>query len=116
VTRYYFLPDGFCLKVAVLCLWGALSDERTGLQFADFFVTSFNKEMIILQVGNTLVFVLYLIAKNPRVQERLYEEILQLAPGRCPLTAETLRQATYLQACLMEAFRHVTGVLEKEIL
>lgn len=56
-------------------------------------------------LGNTLVFVLYLMAKNPRVQKRLYEEILQVAPGRCPLTTETLRQATYLQACIMEAFR-----------
>jgi hypothetical protein len=34
MTRYYFLSEGFCLKVAVLSPWGALSDERTGLQFA----------------------------------------------------------------------------------
>jgi hypothetical protein len=34
VTRYYFLPEGCCLKVAVLFLWGALSDKRTRLQFA----------------------------------------------------------------------------------
>jgi hypothetical protein len=34
VTRCYFLSEGFRLKVAVLFLWGALSDERTGLQFA----------------------------------------------------------------------------------
>jgi hypothetical protein len=33
-TRYYFLSECCCLKVAVLFLWGALSDERTGLQFA----------------------------------------------------------------------------------
>jgi hypothetical protein len=33
-TRYYFLSECFCLKFAVLYLWGALSDERTGLQFA----------------------------------------------------------------------------------
>jgi hypothetical protein len=33
-TRYYFLLEGCCLKVAVLFLWGALSDERTGLQLA----------------------------------------------------------------------------------
>ncbi|XP_069685662.1 ecdysone 20-monooxygenase isoform X1 [Periplaneta americana] len=59
----------------------------------------------IQTLGNTVVFVLYLIAKHPRVQERLYEEMHQLAPGRCPLRAETLRSATYLQACIMEAFR-----------
>jgi hypothetical protein len=31
VTRYYFLYEGFSLKVAVLSLWGAISDERTDL-------------------------------------------------------------------------------------
>jgi hypothetical protein len=34
VTRYYFLSERCCLKVAVFFLWGALSDERTDLQFA----------------------------------------------------------------------------------
>jgi hypothetical protein len=33
-TRYYFLSEYCCLKFAVLYLLGALSDERTGLQFA----------------------------------------------------------------------------------
>jgi hypothetical protein len=33
-TRCYFLSECCCLKFAVLYLWGALSDERTGLQFA----------------------------------------------------------------------------------
>jgi hypothetical protein len=31
-TRYYFLSECCCLKFAVLFLWGALCDERTGLQ------------------------------------------------------------------------------------
>jgi hypothetical protein len=34
VTRYYFLSEGCCVKVVVLFLLGALSDKRTGLQFA----------------------------------------------------------------------------------
>jgi hypothetical protein len=34
ITRYYFQSECCCLKFAVLSLWGALSDERTGLQFA----------------------------------------------------------------------------------
>jgi hypothetical protein len=33
VIRYYFLSECCCLKFAVLYLWDALSDERTGLQF-----------------------------------------------------------------------------------
>jgi hypothetical protein len=32
-TRYYFLSECCYLKFEVLFLWGALSDERTGLQF-----------------------------------------------------------------------------------
>jgi hypothetical protein len=34
LTRYYFLSECCCLKLALVSLWGALSDERTGLQFA----------------------------------------------------------------------------------
>jgi hypothetical protein len=33
VTRYYFLSECYFLKVAVLSLWGTLSDERSGLSF-----------------------------------------------------------------------------------
>jgi hypothetical protein len=33
VTRYYFLSEGCSLKFALLSLWGALSDERSGLSF-----------------------------------------------------------------------------------
>jgi hypothetical protein len=33
-TRYYFLSECYCLKFVVLYLFGALSDKRTGLQFA----------------------------------------------------------------------------------
>jgi hypothetical protein len=33
-TRYYFLSEDSFLKVEVLFLWGALSDERTVRQFA----------------------------------------------------------------------------------
>jgi hypothetical protein len=33
VTRYYFLSGSCCLKVGVLSLRGALSDERSGLSF-----------------------------------------------------------------------------------
>jgi hypothetical protein len=33
VTKYYFLSEGCFLKFAALSLWGALSDERSGLPF-----------------------------------------------------------------------------------
>jgi hypothetical protein len=33
VTKYYFLSECCCLKVAVFSLWGALFEERWGLSF-----------------------------------------------------------------------------------
>lgn len=59
----------------------------------------------IQTLGNTLVFVLYLIAKHPNVQKRLYEELTIAAPQGSPWTAQNLRNAPYLRACIMEAFR-----------
>jgi hypothetical protein len=32
--QIYYLPEGYCLKVVILFLWGALSEERTGLHYA----------------------------------------------------------------------------------
>lgn len=51
------------------------------------------------------MFVLYLIAKHPHVQKRLYEELIMAAPQGSPWTAQNLRNAPYLRACIMEAFR-----------
>ncbi|XP_066598117.1 ecdysone 20-monooxygenase isoform X2 [Prorops nasuta] len=56
-------------------------------------------------LGNTLVFLLYLIGSNPEVQKRLHEEARSLAPAGCDLTVEDLKQAKYLKACITESFR-----------
>lgn len=58
----------------------------------------------IQTLGNTLVFLLYLIGKNPEVQKKLYEEITSLAPIG-DINALTLSKATYLRACINECFR-----------
>uniref|UniRef100_A0AAT9UTK6 Cytochrome P450 314A1 n=1 Tax=Maconellicoccus hirsutus TaxID=177089 RepID=A0AAT9UTK6_MACHI len=59
----------------------------------------------IKTLGNTLVFLLYLIAKHPDVQEKLYKEIEHITPTNEQITMESLRGAVYLRACIMEAFR-----------
>ncbi|XP_071868809.1 cytochrome P450 family 24 subfamily A member shade isoform X2 [Bombus fervidus] len=56
-------------------------------------------------LGNTLVFLFYLIGRNPDVQAKLYEETYSLAPPGCDLTIEDLRRAKYLRACITESFR-----------
>ncbi|XP_050430191.1 ecdysone 20-monooxygenase isoform X3 [Adelges cooleyi] len=59
----------------------------------------------IKTLGNTLVFLLYLVAKHPDVQEKIYDEVTKLAPAGTPITAEHLHNATYLHACISEAHR-----------
>lgn len=55
--------------------------------------------------GNTLVFVLYLIAKNPTCQENIYKEIVSLAGPWQELTQKVIQSAKYLKACIEESFR-----------
>ncbi|KAL1458115.1 hypothetical protein WDU94_008288 [Cyamophila willieti] len=55
--------------------------------------------------GNTLVFVLYLLAKNPACQEKIYEEISNLAGSRQDFTLNMIQNAKYLRACIEESFR-----------
>ncbi|KAL4105170.1 hypothetical protein QTP88_020442 [Uroleucon formosanum] len=75
----------------------------------------------IKTLGNTLVFLLYLIAKHPEVQEKLYKEVSQLAPKGTHITNKHLVNATYLKACIIEAHRLkptapcIARVLESEI-
>ncbi|KAK6620662.1 hypothetical protein RUM43_010957 [Polyplax serrata] len=55
--------------------------------------------------GNTLVFLMYLIAKHKNVQQQLHEEVSNLVPRRSSVTPDALKNATYLRACITEAFR-----------
>ncbi|XP_022173117.1 ecdysone 20-monooxygenase-like [Myzus persicae] len=75
----------------------------------------------IKTLGNTLVFLLYLVAKHPEVQEKIHNELTWLAPAGTPITAEHIHKATYLKACITEAHRLkptapcIARVLESEI-
>lgn len=64
-----------------------------------------SKLILISQLGNTLVFLFYLIGSDGKAQKRLYEEVANLAPPRCDIAADDLRSAKYLRACITEAFR-----------
>uniref|UniRef100_A0A0A9XMH1 Ecdysone 20-monooxygenase n=1 Tax=Lygus hesperus TaxID=30085 RepID=A0A0A9XMH1_LYGHE len=59
----------------------------------------------IKTLGNTLVFLMYLIAKNKESQKKLYEEIMRLTPNGSQLDSHSLSEAHYLRACMMESFR-----------
>ncbi|XP_022257215.1 cytochrome P450 302a1, mitochondrial-like [Limulus polyphemus] len=58
----------------------------------------------VFTTGNAIVLLLYHMAKNPDVQERLYQEICQVAPDG-EITSERLARMPYLKACVKESFR-----------
>nr|ARN17952.1 cytochrome P450-29 [Cephus cinctus] len=82
-------------------------------------------DMIVLGVqatSNCQGFLLYYLAKNPRVQRKLFEEIYPILPNRSStLNEATLKSLPYLKACLQEclrlrpAFPYITRVLPKTI-
>lgn len=49
---------------------------------------------------------LYCLSVNPDKQDRLYDEVMKLAPNRNEaITDDILQQASYLKACIKEGFR-----------
>ncbi|XP_018401084.1 PREDICTED: probable cytochrome P450 12a5, mitochondrial [Cyphomyrmex costatus] len=82
-------------------------------------------DMLILGVQaviNCEAFLLYFLAKNPRVQKRLYNEITSvLSKTDGTLTKESLKDMPYLKACIKEslrlrpAFPYLTRLLPSEI-
>ncbi|XP_017890644.1 probable cytochrome P450 12a5, mitochondrial [Ceratina calcarata] len=66
-------------------------------------------DMIILGVqaaANSEAFLLYYLARNPRTQRRLYDEISTVLPNTdSPFTENALKNMPYLKACLQETLR-----------
>ena len=54
-------------------------------------------------MGNSLIYALYLISNNERVQSKLREE-LENHPTDL-LTPDCIQSLTYLRACIKESFR-----------
>ncbi|XP_076683489.1 putative cytochrome P450 12a5, mitochondrial isoform X2 [Andrena cerasifolii] len=82
-------------------------------------------DMIILGVqatANCEAFLLYHLARNPRTQRKLYDEIVSVSASKgTPFTENTLKNMRYLQACIQEslrlrpAFPYFTRLLPKTI-
>ncbi|XP_018309022.1 probable cytochrome P450 12a5, mitochondrial isoform X2 [Mycetomoellerius zeteki] len=73
-------------------------------------------------VINCEAFLLYFLAKNPRIQKRLYNEVITvLSKTDCTLTKKSLKDMPYLKACIKEslrlrpAFPYLTRLLPSEI-
>ncbi len=78
-----------------------------GLQPKDVVVMVIDMLMAgIDTTSHTTAFLLYYLARNPRVQERLRQEVLQVVgPRGCPVTATVLNDLQYLKACIKESLR-----------
>ncbi|XP_076171890.1 putative cytochrome P450 12a5, mitochondrial [Ptiloglossa arizonensis] len=82
-------------------------------------------DMIILGVqatANCEAFLLYYLAKNPRTQRNVYDEIMNILPDKkSSLTPNKLNSMRYLKACIQEslrlkpAFPYFTRLLPKTI-
>ncbi|KAL3853185.1 hypothetical protein ACJMK2_016750 [Sinanodonta woodiana] len=53
----------------------------------------------------TFVSILYCMASNPEVQQKVYEEICEMVPQSGPITPEIINKLIYLKAAVKEAFR-----------
>ncbi|XP_078598368.1 putative cytochrome P450 49a1 [Branchiostoma floridae x Branchiostoma japonicum] len=61
--------------------------------------------------GNTLMFNLFCLAKNPEAQEKLYREIQEVVPAGQPIDDKVLNRMHYLRAVRKETFRFYPTVL-----
>ncbi|XP_066999050.1 ecdysone 20-monooxygenase [Anabrus simplex] len=59
----------------------------------------------IVTLGNTLVFLLHLVATHPNVQQRLYEELTAASESAERLSGQELRNVPYLHAVVQECYR-----------
>ncbi|KAK0429204.1 hypothetical protein QR680_011251 [Steinernema hermaphroditum] len=55
--------------------------------------------------ANSLAYVTYHLAMNPKIQERLYDEIMAVCPSDADVNLETVNKITYLDMCVKEALR-----------
>lgn len=65
----------------------------------------FSSSLPELQTAPALIYNLYCLAKNPEVQEELYQEIQQTLPESGDFNQEILGKLPYLKACVKETFR-----------
>lgn len=56
-------------------------------------------------VGNSLIFAIWLISGDARVQQKLQQELDTTAVDEEGLTPEVIQNLTYLKACIKESFR-----------
>ena len=61
--------------------------------------------LVMMQTSNTILWLLYNLARFPDVQEKLYQEVEGVMGKDGDVTAENLAKLPYLKACLKDSMR-----------
>ena len=61
--------------------------------------------VVSLQTSNTMLWLLYNIARHPEIQDKLYREVISYIGQDGRLKEEDLTQIPYMKACLKESLR-----------
>lgn len=77
----------------------SLSPNEIKVTLMDFIIGG------LFTVSNALNFVCYHLARNPKIQQKLYEEIIGVMDTNNEITIERLSRMPFLKACIKESFR-----------
>lgn len=57
------------------------------------------------QTANATLWTLYLLARNPKIQRALADDINRVLPNKGDVTVKNIQDLHFVKACLKETFR-----------
>ena len=69
------------------------------------YLTTLSLTVFFLKTSGAFLWLLYDLARNPKVQEKVYEEVLSLIGPHGDFTPENFAKLEYIKACVKESMR-----------
>ena len=119
MMQHFLLTLNFVLEDATVTVHAAVSMLRI-MQWLLFMLYLVNPDeatlsahvvfycshCMLFQTTQQLLFTLYLLASNPRVQDKVHDEVQSVVPEYpAPLTTQNINSMPYLRACMKESTR-----------